>query len=118
MARLKRLSPVYDVAITRKAGISSIGATLDLGAGLTLTGYQSAIDAVKTSLDDYNNTLSIADQKLNLLKEQELVLKNLNERMLIAVAARYGKDSNEYEMAGETKKSERKRGVKKVKPTI
>lgn len=116
MARLKRLSPVYDVAITRKAGISSIGATLDLGAGLTLAGYQTAIDAVKTALDDYNNTLSLADQKLNLLKEQEIILKNLNERMLIAVAAKYGKDSNEYEMAGGTKKSERKKAAKKVKP--
>lgn len=115
MARLKRLSLIYDAAITRKASIASINSSLDLGNGLTLTGYQSAIDDVKTALDEYNNTLSLVDSKLNALEEKETILKHLNERMLIAVAAKYGKDSNEYEMAGGKKKSERKKPVKKLK---
>jgi hypothetical protein len=33
------------------------------------------------------------------------------------VASKYGKDSNEYEKAGGTRKSERKRPMRKAKPT-
>ncbi len=38
----------------------------------------------------------------------------VSERMLIAVAAKYGKDSYEHEMAGGIRKSERKRPTRKA----
>ena len=37
-------------------------------------------------------------------------MADTSERMLAGVAAKYGRDSTEYEMAGGTKKSERRRG--------
>ncbi len=36
-------------------------------------------------------------------------MSDTSERMLAGVAAKYGRDSTEYEMAGGTKKSERRR---------
>jgi uncharacterized protein YukE len=115
MARKKRFSPVLDAAVTRKAAMTSIDAALDLSNGLTLTGYQAAIDAVKTTLDEYNTLLSTVDDKLNELEEKELLLKNWNERMLNGVASKYGKDSTQYEMAGGKRKSDIKRSPKKKK---
>ncbi len=42
----------------------------------------------------------------------------MSEDMLIGVASKYGKDSYEYKLAGGTRRSERKRPVRKPKPTI
>ncbi|MBM4025843.1 MAG: hypothetical protein FJ280_10625 [Planctomycetes bacterium] len=53
------------------------------------------------------------DELGNQIKTQEKKLKDLTERMLAAVAARYGKDSDEYEKAGGTRKSERKRPARR-----
>lgn len=39
----------------------------------------------------------------------------MSERMLAGVAARYGKDSSQYEQAGGVRKSERKRPTRKTK---
>jgi hypothetical protein len=115
MARRKRLSPVYDAAITRKAALASIDDKLDLGNDLTLTNYQTVIDDVKTALDQYNTMLSSVDIKLNELQAKEKLLQSMNERMLAGVAAKYSKDSNEYEQAGGTKKSETAARTKKPK---
>ena len=40
-------------------------------------------------------------------------MRDYSERILLAVAVKYGRDSNEYEMAGGVRKSERKRPVRK-----
>ena len=46
----------------------------------------------------------------------EKAIRDLSERMLAGVASKYGKDSSEYEMAGGTRKSERKRPTRKTPP--
>lgn len=43
---------------------------------------------------------------------QKEVVKDWNERVLTGVATKYGKNSNQYEMAGGKKKSERKKHTK------
>ncbi|ASC70730.1 hypothetical protein XM38_016750 [Halomicronema hongdechloris C2206] len=50
-----------------------------------------------------------SDQAYDGLLDKEKQLNALSERMLLAVAVQYGKDSYEYEMAGGTRTSERKR---------
>ena len=49
------------------------------------------------------------DEKANKLAASEKTLQDLSERVLAGVAARFGKDSNEYEKVGGVRKSERKR---------
>jgi len=114
MGRLKRSSKVYEKAFRRMAAVQSIDANFDLGNGLVAKDYQLAITDVKTAMDNYNTLLSTVDEKLNILKESEKVLKNWNERILNGVASKFGKDSNEYEQAGGVRKSERKRPKKKA----
>lgn len=119
MGRLKRTSKVLDRANARAAGLRSIGA-LDFGNGLTSASYEQSISDVQTRLDDYNQTLSSLDEKANDLVAAEKTLQDLTERLLAGVAARFGKDSSEYEQAGGVRKSERKRpaGRKSEKTTV
>lgn len=113
MARLKRSSQVLEKAERRCAGLKSISETLDLGEGLSLENYLVLIDGLRSQLASYNESLSIVDRAAGIVQDTEQQLKTLSERMLIAVAAKYGKDSYEYEMAGGTRKSDRKRPTRR-----
>lgn len=113
MARLKRSSQVLEKAERRCAGLKSINVTLDLGDGLTLEKYLLLIDGLRSHLATYNESLLIVDRAAGIVQDTEQQLKTLSERMLIAVAAKYGKDSYEYEMAGGTRKSDRKRPTRR-----
>lgn len=115
MARLKKVFTHYELANTRLSALKSIDPSLDLGGGLTAANYESKVLNLRDKLSTYNTTLSLLDQLYNELNTLELDLKDVSERMLLGVAAKYGKNSNEYEMAGGTKKSERKRPVRKPK---
>lgn len=112
MSRIKKTSKIVEDANVRVAGIKSIDQDLDLGNGLTVKNYEKEIEETAKALEDYNTILSMADEKLNLYTQKEKSLMALHERMLLGVAVKYGKDSNEYEKAGGTKKSDRKRSTK------
>jgi hypothetical protein len=114
MPRQKKTSKIVESASVRLAGIKSIGKDLDLGNGITAKSYNELIEETKKLLEEYNTALSVVDEKLNLYQVKEKELKDLHERVLISVAAKYGKNSNEYEKAGGKKKSERKRPTKKA----
>jgi predicted nucleic acid-binding Zn-ribbon protein len=114
MARRKRVSKVYEQASTRLAGIKSINQALDLGSGLTIDNYQQAIKALQESLEAYNTVLSQVDEKQIELRKNEAALRDVHERMLNGVAAKYGKNSSEYAQAGGKRKSERKKPGRKT----
>lgn len=113
MPKQKRSSPALEKAERRASALKSISQTLDLGSGLTLEGYQQDIEDLRDKIATYNESLSFCDRALSTVRDAEKQINILSERMLIAVAAVYGKDSYEYEMAGGTRKSERKRPTRK-----
>jgi leucyl aminopeptidase (aminopeptidase T) len=106
MPRQKLNSDSLNKANQRAVSLQAIDAQLDLGRGLTLEAYLAAITTHKTNLDDYNRTLSAIEQLARAVEESEKTLKDLTERMLLGVGAHYGKDSEEYVMAGGARKSE------------
>ena len=115
MSRLKKTtSKLILNAATRAAALESIDPVLDLGASNKLVDFKVLIDDARAKQDAYNTLLSQADEARNLMKEAERKAGDCSERMLIAVAAQYGLDSNEYEKAGGTRKSERKRPALRV----
>jgi len=103
------MSPALDKANERSAALKGIAVPLELGGSLTLPNYEAKIAGVKTKLDSYNTLLSQADRISDELDGLEKELADLNERMLTGVATQFGKDSPEYEAAGGTRKSERKK---------
>lgn len=110
MGRSKRMSKVLDKANARAAGLRAVGA-FDFGNGLNTTAYEGALSDVRAKLDEYNQALSAVDEKYNSLLAAEKTLQDLSERVLAGVAAKYGKDSSEYEQVGGVRKSERKRSA-------
>ena len=114
MAYLKKSSKDFENAIKRMASLKSIDLALDLGNGLTVEAYQQSIDQVSNVMEAYNTQLSLADSLSSSLKEKEKLLRSFTERMLTGVAAKFGKDSEQYQKAGGTKKSERKKPKRKL----
>ena len=115
MGRKKKASKTLDKANTRIAAIVSIDPALDLGSGNTVSSYQDVINGCSKTLGTYNTLLSQVDEAYNNFLANEKALKDKSEAMLIGVAAKFGKNSNEYEKAGGVRKSEKKKPVKKPK---
>ncbi|HEY1770829.1 MAG TPA: hypothetical protein VGG02_11315 [Chthoniobacterales bacterium] len=115
MSRLKRKSAAVEFATGRANDLKSIDPALDLGNGLTLAAYQAQIQALNDLNDDYNTDLSTLDSQLDTIQADEHALDAMSVRMLAGVGSKYGKDSNQYEMAGGTRTSERKKSVRKPK---
>ena len=116
MAFKRKTSQVIVDAQQRAANLKAIDPALDLGNGLTVADFETRITAAQTLLDAYNAQLAKADAAANDFKAGEKQLRTLSARMLAAVGVKYGKDSNEYEMAGGTRTSEIKRGKKPEEP--
>ena len=117
MARLRRTSQVLETARQRLAGLKSINPAPDFGTALTLVAYETKASAFDTSLDTYNQHLAALDDEQNTIDAQEQDLRDWNRRLLSATEAHYGPDSSQYEVAGGTRKSERKKSPKPSGPT-
>ncbi len=109
MARTRRGSSVLDTARQRLAGLKAITPAPNLGPALTLAAYEQEVTTFSTSLDSYNQQLAALDELQNSLDAAETSLRDKNKRILSAVEAQFGPDSSEYEQAGGTRQSERKR---------
>ena len=114
MARRKRTSAVLGAAHHRMVGLSSITPVPDLGTGVSFAAYAAKISDFATKLDSYNQLVSTADELQNQIDADEENLNELNNRMLSAVKAHFGPDSNQYEQAGGKRLRDRKRPVKKA----
>lgn len=110
MSRKKKYtSATLDKAQTRLAALKSINPMLDMGNGLTVKAYSQLIEDARQKLEAYNIALSVVDQSYSAATDAEKIIAEWTERMLIAVAYQYGKNSKEYQMAGGTRRSDRKR---------
>jgi hypothetical protein len=118
MSRPKRSSVALDKAERRIAALKSIDASLDLGNGLTVQSFLEVIEDTRNQLESYNTALSAVDQTRNIFSAKEKMLADLSDRMLTAVASKYGKYSDEYQMAGGVRKQDRKRNTRKASKSI
>lgn len=118
MARQRKAaSQSMNDAEQKIAGMKSIDAALDLKEGVSVAAGEALLAEARTALDDYNQTLALADQKLSVFNEREKILRGFNKKVLPAVGLRYGTDSAEYEMVGGVRDSERKKPKLKQPPT-
>ena len=114
MARRKRSSKALEKADRRIASLRSISPDLNLGNGLTVDAYTNLITDMRDRLAAYNTVLSTVDKTYNDMLLIEQKLGDYSELLLLGVATKFGKNSDEYEMAGGVKKSDRKRSTRKV----
>ena len=107
--KVTRSSYPLEISRRRLERLLAIQPTPDFGPGLSVADFESRINEVAALETDYNRMRSEVDAKLSALKLKERELLDYRERMLTAVAAKFGKNSEEYVAAGGVRKSERKR---------
>lgn len=111
MSRKKRTSRVVEKAELRISGLKAIDPNMDFGDDRSLPNMIQLIEQYRTKMNAYNTALAVIDSSKTEMEELEKTLSELNDKMLIGVAFKYGKDSIEYEMAGGVRKSERVRRI-------
>ena len=116
MPQKKKVSAAIAKAKVRISGMKTIDLMLDLGNGMNITAYEMAIQDADQRIEAYNMAIANVSQLQSSVAEAEAVLAELSERMLSTIAGRYGKKSDQYEMAGGTKRTPRRRVVKKKEP--
>ncbi|MEH2166684.1 MAG: hypothetical protein V7K41_08420 [Nostoc sp.] len=117
MTQRKRNSSALTKAERRIERMQTINPELDFGNGLSITSYNTRILEIREKLAAYNQARAIVDKTQNALLEAERELNSYSEQMLLSVASRYGKNSDEYGMAGGTRKSDRKKARPAVNQT-
>ncbi|MEA3186948.1 MAG: hypothetical protein QOD99_778 [Chthoniobacter sp.] len=78
--------------------------------------YQKAITDVEGFTSKIKDLRSQLDDLLNKRNDSAKALSQWNTRALSAIRGIFGPDSSEYEAAGGTRSSERKKAVRTVKP--
>jgi hypothetical protein len=104
-------SPEVTKTSQRIDKIKTIVNDFDLGNGLTQTAYEQKIAMVVNQTAVYNKQLAGVDSEMIILDRYEKELADFSDTMLKAVGVKYGFDSIEYEKAGGTRKSDKKRSA-------
>ncbi|MBD0390046.1 MAG: hypothetical protein ICV54_26955 [Nostoc sp. C3-bin3] len=107
MARKKRSSRILEKAEFRVAGLKAIDPKINFDETYNLQNLTQLIDNFYNMLDDYNAAIAMIDSSRNKLDEMEKTLSQVSDKMLTWVGCKYGKNSNEYELAGGVRDSER-----------
>ncbi|PHM07129.1 hypothetical protein [Nostoc sp. 'Peltigera malacea cyanobiont' DB3992] len=118
MTQRKRNSISLTKAERRIEGIQTINPQLDFSNGFSIATYNTKVIELREKLTAYNQAQTIVDKTHNALIEAERELNTYSEQMLLNVASCYGKNSDEYEMAGGTRRSDRKKPRPVVKQTV
>ena len=116
MGRTKRTSSILEGARLRLAQLKSIDPLPDFGGDLTVAAFEAEINGVNGDLETYNHDISNLDETKNRFDARERKLQDLDTRYLSAIRAKHGPDSDEYEKAGGTRRSDRKRPGPRNKP--
>ncbi|HMF58050.1 MAG TPA: hypothetical protein VK619_17025 [Pyrinomonadaceae bacterium] len=109
----------FDSTIADSEQIARVRAdnpTFTLGE-ITLVSLQSKISSLRQKRDQAETLRTQLTALSNQLNEQTAEMANINTRARSGFRAIYGPDSSQYEQAGGTRASERKRPSSKKKPT-
>ena len=107
MSRRKRSSRILEKAEFRVAGLKAIDQNINFDDTYNLQNLNQLIDNFHNMLDDYNASIAMIDSSRKKLDEMEKNLSQVSDKMLTWVGCKYGKNSNEYELAGGVRDSER-----------
>jgi hypothetical protein len=116
MARKPRTDRDLQSGKIRLSKVKSVEPDFKATEDVSVVKLEAALNEAQAVLDEYNQMLAALDGKSNQYAQSVKTIKDLSERLLEGVGLKYGKDSSEYEMAGGTRKSERKKPKPKTPP--
>jgi hypothetical protein len=118
--RKRKTTPIVEKAEIRLSAMKKIDNTIcneiDYGGpGNTLTNahFSQQINLCKKLVGEYNNILSIADVKALEIKNAERLLSDMYTSILAGAISRFGIDAEEITLLGGTRKSDRKKPLRK-----
>lgn len=114
MVRAKKKSEIIDQTRTRLAGMKSINEKLDLGHGCSTTTVEAKLNEAVKALEALNKLKAQTAEAGNDFENLEKELARLSKQILLGAAMKYDHDSNEYEMVGGVRMSDRKRSKAKL----
>lgn len=97
------------------AAMKSIDRNYDSGNGVTLAAAEAVLLESADALDASNQAAAVWDEKDNIFKDKNKLVRAFTKKILPAAGLKYGTDSNEYEMLGGVRDSERKKRMPKPK---
>jgi hypothetical protein len=103
----KRSSQILKKAQFRVAGLKAIDPNINFDDTYNLKNLTQLIEQFHNMLNDYNAAIAMIDSSKKKLDEMEKNLSHISDKMLMGVGFKYGKNSNEYELAGGVRDSER-----------
>jgi hypothetical protein len=106
IVRLLRNSAIIEKAQRHLENLKSVDPHMAFDSDRSIQNLASRIEALGMKLTAYNQMLMMLDSMKIDLDGMEKELSELLEQMMIAVAFKYGKDSQEFEKAGGTRKSD------------
>ena len=118
MARQKRNSTILETARHKLAGLKQISPAPTLAHDLTAEAYEAEINGYSDDQDQYNGALAAMDEQTNELDKREQRLADFSQRITYAVRGLYGPDSNEYELVGGVRRSDRKKPARTTKKPV
>jgi hypothetical protein len=92
-----------ETAQRRMIGARSLRLDLNLG-NLNLAEFSTQVETLQAKQEQYNAMVDALDQQREEIETMERSLRGTSERILGAVASIYGKESDEYEVAGGVKR--------------
>ena len=104
-----RKSKAIAEAEARIAALRSIESKLDFGKSLSIQAYIAKAAESRGQLSTLNALIAQMEGARGVFNRSERELISMSSRILKAVLVQFGQDSSEYEMAGGTRTSERKR---------
>jgi hypothetical protein len=107
MSRRKRSSRILEKAEFRVAGLKAIDPNINFDDTCNMQNLTQLIEQFHNMLDDYNAGIAMIDSSKKKLDEMEKTLSQVSDKMLMGVGFKYGKNSNEYELAGGVRDSDR-----------
>jgi hypothetical protein len=106
-------SRTLEKAQRRMIGARKLDLNLELGTGLSMSEFSTQVVTLQAKLEAYNKMVNALAQEREEIEKMERSLRGSSERILGAVAAIYGRESDEYEVAGGIKRVR----ARKRKPT-
>ena len=120
--REKTKSPVVEKAESRLNGMQVVDGKQETAVNygnskvpLTVSEMTAQIALVESKRNDYNKALKAADEISNGIDAEENKLNEMCTKVLSAAVSQFGEDTDEYEQLGGTRKSDRKKPVRKPK---
>jgi hypothetical protein len=99
-------SRIIDKLKFRLQAAKEVDSEFDFGNGISAVALEGLLASLDERIDQYNQTLSDADDLLASIRTAEKEAKDASDRLLRLMGGFYGPDSLEYQRLGGTRKSQ------------